>query len=128
MDKKQPNQKPNLNKIYEDDDSTDQVGILQNKAGLWISEEEWNFKTKGDLIYVENVSNQKVLEATSNDKVTLEDIEDGKTEQLWKKGEPNTEGYFILENCKVPKILTAISSSRNLLEIKGNITIKKMHS
>ena len=95
--------------------------LLQNKAKLWISEEEWNFKTKGDLIYVENVSNQKVLEATSNDKVTLEDIEDGKTEQLWKKGEPNTEGYFILENCKVPKILTAISSS--VLQMKGNIIL-----
>ena len=95
--------------------------MLQNKAKLWISEEEWNLETKGDLIYIENVSNQKVLEATSNDKVTLEDIEDGKTEQLWKKGEPNTEGYFILENCKVPKILTAISSS--VLQMKGNIIL-----
>ena len=87
-----------------------------------MSDKEWNFKTKDDLIYIETVSKQKVLEATSNGKVTPEDIEEGKTEQLWKKGEPNAEGYFALENYKVqcrPIVLTAISSS--ILEIKGNI-------
>ena len=62
----------------------------------------------------------KVLEITNDGKVFLKDLEEGKAEQLWKKGEPNAEGYFTLENSKVPKVMTAISSSD--LEIKGNIT------
>ena len=100
--------------------------MLRNEVGLWMSNEEWNFKTKDDLIYIETVSKQKVLETTSDGKVTIEDFEEGKTEQLWKKGEPNAEGYFTLENNKVCMVLTAISSS--ILEIKGNITMKQMHS
>ena len=37
--------------------------------------------------------------------------------ELWKKGEPDTEGYFTLEHHKVTKFLTAISESN--LEIKN---------
>ena len=54
--------------------------------------------------------------------VILEDFEEEKNEQLWRKGEPNNEGYFTLENSKGMrpyKFLTAMSSSS--LEIKGNI-------
>ena len=29
--------------------------MLKNKEGLWMSDEEWNFKTKDDLIYIENI-------------------------------------------------------------------------
>ena len=88
--------------------------------------DKWNFKTKDDLIYIENVSKRRVLGTTSDGKVILEDIEEGKIEQLWKKGEPNAEGYFTLENYKVPMVLTAISS--RISEIKGNINMKQMHS
>ena len=28
---------------------------MQNKERLWILDEEWNFKTKDDLIYIENI-------------------------------------------------------------------------
>ena len=84
----------------------------------------WNFKTKDDLIYIENSLEKKVLEITSNGKVFLKDLEEDKAEQLWKKGEPNAEGYFTLENSKVPKVMTAVySRSRIILEIKGNITL-----
>ena len=58
-----------------------------------MSDEEWNFKTKDDLIYIENISNTKVLGATSDGEVILEDFEEDKAEQLWKKGEPDNEGY-----------------------------------
>ena len=87
-----------------------------------MSEEEWNFKTQDDLIYIETVSKPRALGTTSDDKVILKEFEEGTTEQLWKKGEPDPEGYFTLENYKVPKLLTAISSS--ILGIKGNITMK----
>ena len=83
----------------------------------------WIFKPKDDdLIYIENTSKAKVLGATSDGKVILEDFEEGKAHQLWKKGELDAEDYFTLENSGVPKVLTAISESS--LEIKGNITMR----
>ena len=63
------------------------------------------------------MSKTKVLGAESHSEVILEVFEEGKTGQLWKKGEPDAEGYFTLENSEVPKVLTAISESS--LEIKG---------
>ena len=42
---------------------------------------------------------------------------EGKAEQLWKKGEPDDEGYFTLQNSGEPKFLTAFSGRS--LEIKG---------
>ena len=82
----------------------------------------WIFKPKDDdLIYIENTSKAKVLGATSDGKVILEDFEEGKAHQLWKKGELDAEEYFTLKNSEVPKLITAITSSR--LEIKGNIIL-----
>ena len=96
--------------------------MLKNKAGLWKSVDSWVFKTKGgDLIYIENTTKTKVLETTNDNQVILEDFEEGKEEQLWRKGKPNAEGYFTLENHEVPKVITAISERD--LEIKGNITL-----
>ena len=94
--------------------------MLQNKDRIWLSNEKWVFKTKRNFIYIENILTKKVFGTTSDGKVIWEDYEEGKAQQLWKKGEPNAEGYFTLENYKVPKVITAISESG--LEIKGNIT------
>ena len=91
--------------------------MLKNK-GLWMSDEEWNFKPKDDYFYIENISKKKVLGAKSHGEVILEDFEEGKAEQLWKKGERNAEGFFTLENFKVPKVMTAVSPDS--LEVKGN--------
>ena len=86
----------------------------------------WNFTVKEgvplkELIYVENINETKVWGTTNDGKVILEIFEEDKAEQLWKKGEPNAEGYFTFENSSVPKVLTASSSSD--LEIQGNITL-----
>ena len=59
---------------------------------------------------------------TNDSKVILENFEEGKDEQLWKKGEPNAEGYFTLENYKLSKFLSASTSTS--LELKGNVTFK----
>ena len=72
--------------------------MLQDKEGLWKSD---NFTTIDDLIY---------------------NIDD----QIWKKGKPNCQGYFTLENSQVPKVMTAISSKS--LEMKGNINFHQMHN
>ena len=64
-------------------------------------------------------------------KVTLETFVEAKVQQLWKKGEPDAKGYFILvpslaSSVTVPKVITAFSESG--LEIKGNITeIHNLH-
>ena len=54
----------------------------------------------------------------TNDVVT-QILEQDRGDQLWKKGDPDNEGYFSLENSKVPKVMTAISLRS--LEIKGKI-------
>ena len=96
--------------------------MLKNKKGRWMSDEQWNLKTNNDdLIHIENISKTKVLATASDGHVILEDLEDGKAEQLWKKGKPDAEGYFTLINSKVPKIMTAISPS--VLQMKGNIIL-----
>ena len=59
---------------------------------------------------------------TNDSKVILENFEEDKDGQLWKKGEPNAEGYFTLENYKVSKFVTAVSSTS--LELKGKITLR----
>ena len=74
------------------------------------------------LIYIENTSKTKVLGSTSDGKVNEEVKEVGKAEQLWKKGEPDAESYFTLQNSGEPKVLTAISESS--WEIKGSITMR----
>ena len=65
---------------------------LKNQ-GIWRSTEKWKFKPKDDshLIYIENISKNKVLEATIDGKVTYKNFEEGKAEQLWKKGVPDAE-------------------------------------
>ena len=59
---------------------------------------------------------------TNDSKVILENFEEDKDEQLWKKGKPNSEGYFTLENHKLSKFITASSSTS--LELKGTGTFK----
>ena len=101
--------------------------MLQNKEGLWKSNDAWNFKTENnDLIYIENTSKTKVLGITNNNEVIQEDFEDDNAKQLWKKGESDAEGYFTLKNSEVPKLITAISSRR--LKIKGNIILQWIHT
>ena len=53
----------------------------------------WIFNTtKGnDLIYINNTSKAKVLGATSDGKVILEDFEIDNAHQLWSKGERDAE-------------------------------------
>ena len=95
---------------------------LKNKANLWNSDDEWKFKIKDMMIYVENTNNNKVLAVTQPyfskfSKVIEEDFVEGNTEQLWKKGKPNAEGYCTLENHGLRKTLTAISA--NSLQVRG---------
>ena len=79
-------------------------------------------QNKGGLIWIENISKTKVLGTKNDGEVILEVYEEDKAEQLWKKGIPNAEGYSTLKNSKVPKFMTAISSSN--LRVIGNIPLR----
>ena len=93
--------------------------MLKNKVGAWKSDDNWEFKPQiNGLIYIENTSKAKVLGSTSDGKVIEEvKVVKIKAEQLWKKGEPDAEGYFTLQSSGDPKVLTALSEIS--LEIKG---------
>ena len=81
--------------------------------------------TSGDLIYIQNIipvlgiKTNWILEAKNGEVLRELDKEENKAEQLWKKGEPNAEGYFTLKNSKVPKILTAVAA--DILTIQGKL-------
>ena len=95
--------------------------MLENKKGLWKSgvKQKWRFTFEGDLIRIENIWKKKVFGTTNDISVKLENIEDNKDGQLWKKGEPNNDGYFSLENDKVSKFLTAVSDEWVKLELNA---------
>jgi hypothetical protein len=71
------------------------------------------------LIYIENNSKEKVLEATNDGKVIQKELVKGKAHQLWKKGKSDPDNYFTLINSGMPKLITAISKTG--MAIKGNI-------
>ena len=73
-------------------------------------------------MYIENISKNKVLAATNDCKVILQDFAEDNPKQLWK-GMPDTEGYFVLENFELPMVLTAVSL--NSLELKGLIAMQE---
>ena len=99
--------------------------MLQNKEGLWKLKDLWKFKPNADdLIYIENTSKQKFLAIRNDNEVILEDFEEDKAKQLWKKGDLDAEDYFTLKSSEVPKLITAITSRR--LQIKGNIFLQWM--
>ena len=82
-----------------------------------------NYSFTSGLFYIENVNKTKVWGITNDNKIILENFEEGKAHQLWKKGEPDKDGYFILENSEVSKVITA-GTSESGLEIKGKLTLR----
>jgi hypothetical protein len=51
------------------------------------------------LIYIENTSKAKVLEATNDGKVIQEELVEGKARQLWKRRTPDgLDSEFVKKN------------------------------
>ena len=95
-----------------------------------MSDDEWNFKTTDDYFYIENISKNKVLETSSDGKITLEDFEEGKEGQLWYQETsyaPNARGYFILRDFNFKLVLTPYPDFENEdgtnLYLEGNIRL-----
>ena len=93
---------------------------LINKANIWQSRHEWKFQSvekKGGKIYIENISNNRVLATPDNFRLVEDTFDKEKAGQKWKKGPANPEGFFTLENLESKKFLTAV---KDQLVIKGN--------
>ena len=60
----------------------------------------WTFIPKDDdLIYIENTSKAKVLEAKNDGKVIQEELVEGKARQLWKRRTPDgLDSEFVKKN------------------------------
>ena len=86
----------------------------------WQSIDEWKLKPEGEMFYIENSSNNKVLGATIDGKVVEEDFVGGKGEQLWSKHVINNDGNFTLKIFEAQKLLTA---NPNGLKIRGMIKL-----
>ena len=103
---------------------------LKNQ-GIWRSTEKWKFKPKDDshLIYIENISKNKVLEVSSDGDVILKDLEEGKAEQLWYQETSyasNAKGYFMLRNSHDDGVLNPTlfaNGTSNKLVVRGNISL-----
>ena len=101
----------------------DDESKLQNKEGRWKSDDNWNFKTKDELIYIEDISNKKFLQSSNDGNVFWMDFEENKPQQLWKQGKPDAEGYFTLESVN-PFFFALTAVSTNRFQIAGNITLR----
>ena len=85
-------------------------------TNLWKPNEKWKLKPDGNFFYVEKILEKKVLGITDGNTRVEEVFPQNTAKQLWKKGEVNKEGYFILTNLSSKQILTA--NSLDSFEIK----------
>ena len=70
------------------------------------------------IIEVNSNSEHMVLSDTMDGSVAEEIFVEDKSEQLWIKGIPDTEGYFTLRN-KEGKLLLTPNTETNIFETKG---------
>ena len=91
---------------------------MTNNNGIWQSENSWNFTEIGQNVSIKNLFTNKTLFVVENTtEVTEILLAKDNSNQMWTKGVPNQEGYFILSDPKTKMVLMAINSTR--LEIAG---------
>ena len=77
---------------------------LINKSNFWKSNDSWNFFTKGTLVYIKNVTQNKVLGITDDSAgktVIEENLDSNEFGQMWEKGIVNEDGYFTFTNLRL---------------------------
>ena len=102
---------------------------MENNANLWTSSDEFGddhfiVEPKSEnIILIKNKTNDNVL-TVHNEPDLMEQDEDFKEDQLWKKEDSHIDGFFTLKNLKWKKYLTAVptSSDKSLLQIQGKNT------
>ena len=89
-----------------------------NKAHIYPPCDKQKLRNKGEKVYIENSSKNKVLSVGKDDIVNEESLikNDSKGKQTWTKGVANNEGYFTLTNSK--KVMTYDITDK-CISIKG---------
>ena len=113
--------KTNMSLIFSDQLwKLDKNNFTNGKKKKWMSTDQWSLKAHGEMVYIQNMSTNKVL-TTDGNTVTEETLEENNSRQMWKKSKMNKDSYFFLStNCEFPKFLTAKSTSGFKLE-KGTV-------
>ena len=97
---------------------------LKNDADIWQSNDQWSIITNGTtlnetFVYIENsLTNKFLVVVENNTTVTGKIVAQNDRKQMWIKGIPNREGYFLLTDPESNKTLTAVNATS--LEIRGN--------
>ena len=73
---------------------------LKSKANIWTSD-KWHFKTKDDFILIRNFSKKKVLESTSDGKVSQENLD--ANGELVKKQRKKLTRHIVLKRIWMKK-------------------------
>jgi hypothetical protein len=100
---------------------------LKNKGSGWEPYGNWTFTNATE----KNRQNEKWIRIknkiygvflTDYGKIAIanETVEGKSDQQLWKKGHPNNEGYYTLQNSELLKLITADTAS---FELKGKCMI-----
>ena len=79
--------------------------MLENRAGHWISHDQWELPPEDSTGAIRNVDTGMVLGIDGLH--VLEEIWDESPEQIWKIGKSDTSGYFTITNQASGKPLTA---------------------
>ena len=102
---------------------------LNNKAYLWNSTDSWKLEFNGTLAFLKNTSESKAIAIDNSFNVTLQDLGQNNTNQLWKQGRIDNEGYFTLSDPLSPKVLTATKYGKLIvMERKKNVMIIRCKS
>ena len=103
--------------------------LLNNKADLWNSTNSWKLEFIGKLAYLKNTSKNKFFAIDNSFNVTLQNLGQNNTNQLWKQGRIDNEGYFTLSDPLSPKVLTATKYGKLIvMERKKNVMIIRCKS
>ena len=87
---------------------------LKNDADIWQSNDQWSI-TNGTTLN-ETLANKFLVVVENN--TTEKIVAQNDRKQMWIKGVPNREGYFLLTDPESNKTLTAVNATS--LEIRGN--------
>ena len=99
-------------------------GTLKNKKHKkWQPDGTWTFTSTTEnetLIEIKNIGTNKFLGGFGSMVAIANETVRGKP-HLWKKGHPNNEGYYTLQNSESQKLITADTQSNrlNTFQLKG---------
>ena len=106
-------------------------GTLKNRGNTWQPDGNWIFTNATEknwqnetLIHIKNNVTNMILTGFIYKAYPNETFVEGKHSQLWKRGQPDNEGYYTLQNSESQKFMTAAwTADTYSLELRGKCII-----